>query len=53
MANTYTDAPNNIKTYANQLKDFGFDQKFDGIPFHYFNKLWMKPFLNACGISSL
>ena len=33
----------------NLLKDFGFDKKFDGIPMHYFNKLWFKPFLNAAG----
>ena len=49
MTNTYTDAPNNINTHVNLLKMYGFDKNFDGVPFHHFNKLWLKPFLNACG----
>ena len=44
-----TDATNDVRTMQNLLKDFGFDKKFDGIPMHYFNKLWFKPFLNAAG----
>ena len=44
-----TDATNDVRTMQNLLKDFGFDKKFDGIPMHYFNKLWFKTFLNAAG----
>ena len=44
-----SDQPSNIQTHVNLLKVYGFDEKFDGIPFYHFSRLWFQPFLNACG----